>query len=57
MLSDVDFFLMSGTISFSLFKNACLCEEYFVQLKRQRFSLSTSLNLYNGHNLFSLGTW
>ena len=31
MLSDVDFFFMSGSISFSLFKNASLCEEYFGQ--------------------------
>ena len=46
MLSDVDFFLMSVTISFSLFKKVCLyCEEYF-----------SILRVHNGHNLFSLAT-
>ena len=46
MPSDVDFFLMSGTISFSLFKKVCLyCEEYF-----------SILRVHNGRNLFSLAT-
>ena len=57
MLSEVDFHSKSGIISLIRFKNVRLCKEYLLQSNKKCVSFSTSFDLHNGHNLFSLGIW
>ena len=44
-------------ILFDWYDYGCLCSECLLHWKGEWISFSTSFDLHNGHNLFSLGKW